>query len=186
MKVVFIISIFLMMLGCKTNKNLIAVEHLNPHEESEKFITKLKKEGVDTIIVYVQSCSGCTQGFPKSNFVYWRKESRDYITKFDGYSNYDVLSKLGIDFEFVSQVLDSMKNEELNKPEFELLHYQFERVNIILGETAVNYKVSGFEHTKENQLKYRVVFIDKFRSFLFGIKDYEWKALNYQYKDKKL
>lgn len=174
------------MLGCKTNKNLIAVEHLNPHEESDKFITKLKKEGVDTIITYADACSGCIQGVPVSYYVYWVNNSSGYITKFNKYSNYNTVSHLVLNFDFVTKVLDSLKNEILIEPTIELLHYRYEKIEIILKNKEVKFDVNEFYKTTENELKYRIIFIDKFRSFLFVIDDYNWKALNYKFKDKKL
>lgn len=184
MKVVFIISIFLMMLGCKTNKNLIAFEYLNPQEESDRFIDKLKADGVDTIITYADDCSGCLKGSRLPHYVFWVKNNNRFVTKFDVYTNYNTINRDGFDLDFTFKMMDSIISEKLVEPNLLISHFGIEKISISMNKKNVRYAVRGFDKIKENELKYRIIFIDNFRLYLSRIENDEWKALNCQLKDK--
>lgn len=183
MRLVFVITFVLVLYGCRTNVSRIAVEHLNPQEESDKFIVNLQTEGVDTIITYADACSGCLKGIRMPHYVFWVKNNGRFVTKFDVYTNYNTINYGGFDLDFTFEMMDSIISEKLVEPNLIISHFGIENISISMNKKKLRYVVRSFDKIKENELKYRIVFIDKFRSYLFGIDDYKWKALNYKSKD---
>lgn len=142
----------------------------------------LQTEGVDTIIGYYDGCSGCIRGTTKTYYIYWYSEEW-YLTKFNNYSNFNVISRERAPIGFISENLDSLEHGKLRRPAFELLHYHYDRIQIILPNRTFEFQVNEYQN-EANPMSEKVVLIDKIRSGLLDVRG--WKGLSYRFEKVRM
>lgn len=168
--------------ACVSTRKLALVHHVNPVQKAEQLVQSLRTDGIDTIISYQELCSGCIKGTLNHTYVYWVKNGVPYVTTFNEVSTYDTLS-IWFGLEFLAANLDGIASDQLKTVE-DLSRFNLQKLNIILGKTVIDYEVALGEY-RLNHGTYRVLLIDKFRSYLFGVQTsrHGWRALDYRFEN---
>ena len=150
--------------------------------EFQNFTDSLLNNGVDTMIAYYKGPAGCFGS--KEAYVFWVHNGVSAITKYACISKMrksKVYSRVDLKTEyypwlpdlppyrFLKKAVDKISTERMvidtaQKPTM-TIDYQFERMRIVVGYVKIDYDVADYQR-RDNQLSYKVVFIDKFRSFL--------------------
>jgi len=185
MKGLLQVLIFVSLIGCASSKySTVYIEHLNSRAEGERFIDSLKTQGVDTIIGYYDNCYGCWSGFNRPYYVYWDSGNIWHLTTFTNYSRFKNITGYSPPLAYLISNLEAIENEPIIKPQYDISHFSIEYVRIILGEKEIKYSTRNYEKW-HNESVQKVILIDKIRSKLFGIPQWEWKSLNYKSEKRK-
>jgi hypothetical protein len=162
----------------------VYVEHIDSRAEGDRFIDSLRTSGLDTIIGYYDGCSGCIQGVEKPYYIFWDSGNIWHLTKITKYSRFNQITGYSPPINFLFENLSTIENNNLNAPKFEMCHFNYEVVRIILDDKEINYKIKDSEKWN-NESSPRVMLIDKIRSTLFDIYPSAWKGLNYKTEKRK-
>jgi hypothetical protein len=73
----------------------------------------------------------------------------------------------------------TIENTNLAAPKFQMSHFHYDVVRIILNGNEIIYEIKNYEKWN-NESAPRVLLIDKIRSKLFDIPQREWRGLNYK------
>lgn len=157
----------------------VYVEHLDSRLEGDRFIDSLQSAGFDTIIGYYDGCSGCIQGRNKPYYIFWDSGKKWYLTKFTNYSRFNHIAGYSPPIKYLTENLESIKNDKLKKPEYEISHYPYDVIRIILNDKEIRYEVKAFEKWNNESIQ-KVILIDKIRSNLLRVLSGEWKGLNFK------
>jgi len=87
------------------------------------FIESLQKDNIDTILYFSNKCCGCVKNIKNTNYILWKKNNYTKLIKITSYSGKQKIEQFQDKFLFDN--IDSVKNEKLNTPTFELSHYRY-------------------------------------------------------------
>ncbi len=87
------------------------------------FIKSLQEDNIDTILYFSNKCCGCFKSAKNTNYILWKKNNYTKLIKITSYSGKQKIEQFHDEFLFDN--IDSVKNEKLNKPTFELSHYRY-------------------------------------------------------------
>jgi hypothetical protein len=90
------------------------------------FIDSLREDNIDTILYFSNKCCGCGKGTGNTNYIFWKKNNDTKVLKISSYSGKQKIKQFRDIFLFYN--IDSVKNEKLNNPKFELSHYGYYRL----------------------------------------------------------
>ena len=175
MKQLLFILCILALTGCFKQPSKTHNRNFNPKEEGLKFVNELKNQGVDTIITYFDGCSGCNTNFQQTFYVYWVDNKLSRIIKFNESMKFESMS-YAIPIKYLGIFFDTLINEKIKISGYQDSHYSYSEMFIKIGDRELGYKIASYEKWV-NELSWRVLMIDKFRSEIFGIKDYRWKVV---------
>ena len=172
-------------MGCSMSKHYtVYVEHLDSRIEGDRFIDSLQNAGVDTIIGYYDGCSGCIQGLDKPYYVFWDSGKKWYLTKFTKYSRFNHIAGYSPPIKYLTENLENIENGKLTKPQYEISHYPYDVVRIILKDNEIKYEVKAYEKWT-NESTQKVILIDKIRSKLLDIRPGNWEGKNFKTEKRK-
>ncbi len=113
--------------GCKVLKhNQKIMKKYDCEILTTKFIDSLQKENIDTILYFSNKCIGCINSNTETNYIFWKKSNETKVLKIDSYLGKQEVKESNDIFKFYA--IDSIRNESLSKPKFELSHYHFYRL----------------------------------------------------------
>jgi hypothetical protein len=177
--------ILILLTGCSMSKyNTVCVEHIDSKSEGDRFIDSLRALGLDTIIGYYDGCSGCVQGIEKPYYIFWGTGNRWHVTKITKYSRFNQITGLSPPINYVSENLLTIENTNLAAPKFQMCHYTYDVVRIILNGNEIIYEIKDYEKWN-NESAPRVLLLDKIRSKLFEIRHSEWQGLDYKIEKRR-
>lgn len=177
MKYLYLIFIVIVIQGCiATNKHSSILRVSNNVDSllTEK-VNDLRVNGVDTILKYFISCSGCIENTPKSGYIIWKEKGIVKSIKIDSYLQYQDTVKLNDVFQFYSQEEESIKNQNLNSSKYELLHYKYVKIDLLLGKQVFTKEVSNDLRIKENNNNLLMIWIKDIESNLFLASQQHWR-----------
>jgi len=159
--------IALLFLSCNLLKNNTQkVKKYECEILTNKFIDSLKNENIDTILYFSNKCSGCINGYIETNYLFWKKNNLIQVIKIDSYSGKQEVKECSDIFKLYSA--DSIRNETLTKPAFELSHYHFYRLKQLSNN---NFEIDIPDYYLEvNNEKHISNLIYRIESVLFKLK----------------
>jgi hypothetical protein len=162
------------------HKKYEIVKHIDEAQAAHRFIDSVRSAHVDTIIGYYSS-KGSEIGMPCPFYVYWQCKEGAYITQFDRYTDYNILSGSYNPAGLLNPTfIGNLRSEKLKETKFFIDDDSYEYVTIILNNDSTSFSMSSVAKAF-NEFSNQAVYIDKFRSYLLGINQWEWKGLNYKY-----
>ena len=87
------------------------------------FVESLREDKIDTILYFSNKCCGCGKSAENTNYILWKKNNYTKVIKITSYFGKQTIVQFRDIFLFDN--IDSVKNEKLNKPTFELSHYRY-------------------------------------------------------------
>lgn len=177
-------SVILQFASACSSKKEVLVDHLDPKEQGERFLDSLEKAGVDTAISYRDGCSGCFENAPEPHYLMWSDSSYWSVIKFTKWGTYGPVKQSGFPISFLSGNFGKIRDDTLSEPEYILSHFPYEEVRARIDDLSMEYRVKSYEKGA-NQLNYRVLLIDKIRSYLFEIPEAKWRPIKNVKTEKK-
>ncbi|MBL7888431.1 MAG: hypothetical protein JNL24_02700 [Bacteroidia bacterium] len=185
MKRLLQLLILILLTGCSMSKYYtVFVEHIDSRAEGDRFIDSLKAAGQDTIIGYYDGCSGCIQGLEKPYYIFWDSGNKWHLTKFTKYSRFNQITGYSPPIKYTSEYFETIDSLKLTVPEFEMSHFPYDVVRIVLNGKEINYEIKDYEKWN-NESAPKVILIDKIRSKLFDVLPSEWKGLDYKTEKRR-
>lgn len=173
-----------LLISCGSKHYYRAAEQLDPMAEAQAFSDSLLQNGVDTLVTYLDACSGCLPGVENNYYIFWIEKGAWKLTKINQYSRYKIVSPLHFPIFFLANEAKAIMSDPIEKPYFQMLHYHYEVLKVHIGNTRYQFRIDEFEKNR-NQNNYKVWAIDKLRADLFELQPGLWQALDYKYEKVK-
>jgi len=155
------------------------ISHIDGQQAGNIFIDSLKSEKIDTIIGYYDWRG--MNGIDNSYYIYWQNKGNGYLTQITQYAKYNIINK-SLYYDMIgSLILQKLKTEKIEIPLETCDDCSGEQMTVFVRPDSITYDIPLFTRSM-NGWSTQIIFIDKFRSFLFDINPWEWKALNPKYK----
>lgn len=165
------ILLCLLCFSCASQKKTVLVNSVEVEKLAKNFTDTLIKSGVDTILVFTKSCSGCIKGIKKTVYVFWKqKEAPMKIRKFDSYSGVGSDKEIDDLTSYFFAHENEIRQQELKEPEYILSHYNFTGILLLLnGKEFYEKEIPEQYFTNLNEEKRLIVWIQKIESLIFNL-----------------
>jgi hypothetical protein len=153
------------------------VGHIDAQKEGEMFIDSLKSANIDTIVGYFNwSSLGANP-----HYIFWQNNGNGYLTQITQYAKYNIINRAFLNYVLSTTTIQKLKSEKITTRWVSCDDCPSEQMRIYLGADSVIYDMELIVR-EANEWSAQIIFIDKFRSFLFGVSPWEWKSLNPKYE----
>lgn len=113
-----------------TQKNNEKIEKDFSQELMNKF-SSLQFQNVDTMMIYLNDCSGCMRGVKKWGCIFWKENNEARGIYFDNSGKASREFSLGLDiFEYYNLYKEKILFEKLEEPKIALLHYRYITIDL--------------------------------------------------------
>lgn len=162
---VFIVLLFLS--SCITLKRKRILQPIDEQTVAKEYLSRLKKQGIDTVGIYIKDCSGCIQGFESFAYVFWLDKGSGYSKGFRSYDTSGRVRKIENPFAYYLKNKNAIKTEVLREPKFSLMHYQFRALYMVVNKDTSYNELSDF-YVDDNDDKAITNCIYRIESALFN------------------
>lgn len=178
MKFTILLLVTLTTIGCILPRKHIVLSYRNPIAEVDRFRDSLIRSGTDTLISYGYAPAGGSHGLVANYYIYWLADGNAFITRFSSQTDFNIIKSQAFDLTYFGRYIDDAINEKQDMGNEEQSHYEsHEYVFLKIGAKELKYGMVSYNKDKW-MFSQRLLFIDKFRSFLFGIEG--WQGLHYK------
>lgn len=133
------------LISCSSPSYLVPIQHLDPKKEAHHFKDSLLASGIDSIVLYLDRCSGCIPGTLNPSYIYWIKNGEERLTKFTEESNYNRIDPREFPFDFIARNFKQIKADSILPPDYGLLHYNYEELYLKIGAQKASFRIDQFE-----------------------------------------